>query len=752
MTATPIGLIEASATLTLRRPKTRSRVRRRLIALAVVATTFCGLGLWGRNRLEQHLRQKLLPTLSQHFGRNIEVGEINFGFGNATVSNIRVNGPQDAAGTPLVLVDEAEVDVDLRSLLSGEVVVKHIAVKGVAADLRRSADGTDNISDLLQTLMGKSGDETKATPGQNTGRLRMNEASLSARDIQLTVNDASTGATLVLVADKLTIDSERELDMSGVDLSTQIWVRSQRASVDLKSARVQVSPDGQVRVSADQVHTASTDPRLHALLEQNSASKVYVERVRSQSGEWQLNLMGEIESPLQGQGGETDAETFLVSTTLPKAGGAELRVSASNVKLARFAPLATRFAGLAVEDGSVSGEWTIRATRRDVQVFGDMELGGVAFSNRRLAKQPVKMKPTLLSGLASFDRQRGSLQVAELTATSGGVPYQLTLEGLLPGYPREDHPAPRLAARVTMPEVPCQDMLASLPTGLAPQLEGFELKGSARGELFLKIDWSDFELTKLDMDMDMDRCQVVRAPQHMSAGRLNGSFEHRVPVPGGWKTFIVGAENDAFVPLRKVSRNLKRSFLTTEDSAFYRHEGFITKEFRGALVKNLKRGRFAYGASSISMQVVKNVLLSREKTISRKLQELFLTWHIENALTKDRILEIYVNAIEFGPGLYGIGPAARQYFAKHPRTLNPVESAFLASLLPAPTKRYKQYCGGYVRRSTSAKIERILGFMHRRKRLDEEQYAAALETPLSFRGRRSALCRQSKPKKEGRNS
>jgi membrane peptidoglycan carboxypeptidase len=152
------------------------------------------------------------------------------------------------------------------------------------------------------------------------------------------------------------------------------------------------------------------------------------------------------------------------------------------------------------------------------------------------------------------------------------------------------------------------------------------------------------------------------------------------------------------------------------------------------------------------MQVVKNVLLSREKTISRKLQELFLTWHIENALTKDRILEIYVNAIEFGPGLYGIGPAARQYFAKHPRTLNPVESAFLASLLPAPTKRYKQYCGGYVRRSTSAKIERILGFMHRRKRLDEEQYAAALETPLSFRGRRSALCRQSKPKKEGRNS
>jgi membrane peptidoglycan carboxypeptidase len=295
-------------------------------------------------------------------------------------------------------------------------------------------------------------------------------------------------------------------------------------------------------------------------------------------------------------------------------------------------------------------------------------------------------------------------------------------------------------------------MLDSLPTGLAPQLKGFGMQGQTRGALSLLIDWSDFDLSELSSSVDMDGCRVVRAPEHMSAERLTGSFEQRVPVPGGWRSFVIGPQNPDFVPLNKVSSHLKRSFLTTEDSAFYRHQGFITKEFRGALVKNLKRGRFAYGASSISMQVVKNVLLSREKTVSRKFQELFLTWHMEQALSKDRILEIYVNAIEFGPGLYGIGPASRQYFAKDPRHLNPVESAFLASLLPAPTKRYKQYCGGYVRRSTSAKIERILGFMLKRHRLDEEQYAAALETPLSFRGRRSDLCKQSTDNSEGKNS
>ena len=94
------------------------------------------------------------------------------------------------------------------------------------------------------------------------------------------------------------------------------------------------------------------------------------------------------------------------------------------------------------------------------------------------------------------------------------------------------------------------------------------------------------------------------------------------------------------------------------------------------------------------MQMVKNVLLYREKTLARKLQELFLTWHVENTLTKDRILEIYFNVIEYGPGLYGIGPAAGTSSARRPKDLNPVEAAFFSSILPSPKERYKQYCAG----------------------------------------------------------
>jgi membrane peptidoglycan carboxypeptidase len=138
------------------------------------------------------------------------------------------------------------------------------------------------------------------------------------------------------------------------------------------------------------------------------------------------------------------------------------------------------------------------------------------------------------------------------------------------------------------------------------------------------------------------------------------------------------------------------------------------------------------GASSITMQMVKNVLLYREKTLARKLQELFLTWHVENTLTKDRILEIYLNVIEYGPGLYGIGPAAYHFFGKKAKDLNPTEAAFFSTILPAPKERYKQYCAGTLTRWTEGKIDRILQIMLKRDRLTQAEYDTAIATPLLF--------------------
>jgi membrane peptidoglycan carboxypeptidase len=128
------------------------------------------------------------------------------------------------------------------------------------------------------------------------------------------------------------------------------------------------------------------------------------------------------------------------------------------------------------------------------------------------------------------------------------------------------------------------------------------------------------------------------------------------------------------------------ALLTTEDGAFYRHHGFNRAAIRNALVADLKAGRFVRGASTITMQLAKNLFLCREKTLSRKLEEIILADYVEQVFTKKELMELYLNVIEFGPDLYGVGKAAFRYFGRKPDELTLSEAFFLASLLPAPLR------------------------------------------------------------------
>lgn len=231
----------------------------------------------------------------------------------------------------------------------------------------------------------------------------------------------------------------------------------------------------------------------------------------------------------------------------------------------------------------------------------------------------------------------------------------------------------------------------------------------------------------------IDGCKVVSAPNEMAVSRVLQPFQHTVEVePGKTLSFLIGEEEPDFVPFEQISPYLINSIMTTEDNGFMKHRGFIGPEFRSALQQNLERGYFRLGASSITMQMVKNVLLTREKTLSRKLQELFLTWYLEQNLTKERILEIYFNAIEFGPYLYGIGRATRHYFGKTPAELTPREAAWFSSILPNPKRRYVHFCKGKPDAKWEAYLTRILRRVHERGRLTDEEFEASLEERFLF--------------------
>lgn len=139
-----------------------------------------------------------------------------------------------------------------------------------------------------------------------------------------------------------------------------------------------------------------------------------------------------------------------------------------------------------------------------------------------------------------------------------------------------------------------------------------------------------------------------------------------------------------WVDYEQISNHLKRAVIAAEDARFLQHQGFDYKAIETAWKKNLKQRKWAAGGSTISQQLAKNLFLSTEKTVWRKSQETLITLMLEEFLTKRRILEIYLNIIEWGDGIFGIEAAARHYFGISAASLTPAQAAWLASIIPNP--------------------------------------------------------------------
>jgi monofunctional biosynthetic peptidoglycan transglycosylase len=142
----------------------------------------------------------------------------------------------------------------------------------------------------------------------------------------------------------------------------------------------------------------------------------------------------------------------------------------------------------------------------------------------------------------------------------------------------------------------------------------------------------------------------------------------------------------SWIPLDSIPRAVKEAALIAEDAKFYEHQGFDLEEIEYAVVANHQAGRKARGASTITQQVAKNLYLSSEREMSRKLREAALTLELEYFLPKDRILETYLNVAQFAEGVFGVREGARYWMRKEPRDLTPEEAINLVCLLPSPTK------------------------------------------------------------------
>jgi monofunctional biosynthetic peptidoglycan transglycosylase len=139
-----------------------------------------------------------------------------------------------------------------------------------------------------------------------------------------------------------------------------------------------------------------------------------------------------------------------------------------------------------------------------------------------------------------------------------------------------------------------------------------------------------------------------------------------------------------WVPYGEISSHLKRAVIVAEDARFFTHHGFATEEIRAAIAEAVERGETPRGASTLTQQLAKNLWLSPTRNPLRKLSEAALTIHLEESVPKRRMLEIYLNVVEFGIGIYGAEAAARHYFNKPASALSEREAALLAASLPRP--------------------------------------------------------------------
>ncbi|MFO0629762.1 MAG: transglycosylase domain-containing protein [Polyangiales bacterium] len=429
--------------------------------------------------------------------------------------------------------------------------------------------------------------------------------------------------------------------------------------------------------------------------------------------------------------GARDDRAASLSALLHRPGDApwRLALNAVDLPLRRLAPWVPVVPWHGTDRGTLRAQVRLSPGDRAGRfvVDGDLAVQDFGLQHPGLAREPVDGLSASLEGQVTVDLPGHRVSSPGIHAAVNGIRF--TLAGSLeraPGYTAID-------ASLQVPQIDCDSPRTALPPAVVGPLRGFSFAGTLAADARVRLDTRRLSDTLLDFHVD-DHCLVSQAGFEADLRRFSRPFVQRAQEPGGVvRAFITGPGSPAWVPLPSISPFVLAAVVTREDGGFYRHHGFSPDEVRGALVRNIALGRFAFGASTLSMQLVKNVFLAREKTLVRKLQEVALTWWLERSLDKNAILELYLNVVEFGPGIYGIGPASRFFFGVEPHALTILQAAYLATLLPAPVPRFAYFQRGSVPLETLGRLRAIARSMVGARLVDPVEGARAREEGLAFR-------------------
>lgn len=409
-------------------------------------------------------------------------------------------------------------------------------------------------------------------------------------------------------------------------------------------------------------------------------------------------------------------------------GGVEAELEGGPVSLATLGVKDGDYGLMDVAGAEVSANARVRFDPgvQRVRADGYVSVSGVSFRQEAISDSPVRGLAVSFRGAveSALDGSDFLVEAGELNVDA----VRLKLAGEVR---REEHGI-RVVAAASLPLTGCQAILDSAPQGLLARVGGMKVAGSLGVTGVIRLDSASVEREFFLPWEATSSCRVTEVPAALSVSRFDGPFTLSVPSTGGQMVELeVGPGTGGWVPFPAISRFMLAAVQTTEDGRFMQHNGFDEAAIRSAIRDDIKRGELYRGASTISMQLAKNLYLDRKKTLGRKLEEAVLTTYLEQSLTKERILELYLNVVELGPMVYGVGPAARHYFQSSAGSLSVAQAFYLASLLPSPSKSH--FAGsGRLTPGWSRYLRKLMTLAHARRRITDEELAEGLREIVVF--------------------
>ncbi len=341
---------------------------------------------------------------------------------------------------------------------------------------------------------------------------------------------------------------------------------------------------------------------------------------------------------------------------------------------------------------------------------GDAELRAFGFQSWRISHQAIKglegrfdYEAAYSPGLSQVTLKLPRVQIGDL---------RLTGEARVATPPND---GASFDLSVSMPKQDCGAAARSIPSALIPRLEGWKLDGDMSFDARFTLDMDFIYGLTLEVDGDLTDCEAITLGHHVDVNELARYDWTHYPIEperGRLDEVPVGPATPHWTSSNQIPLFVKAGAIVTEDRGFVSHKGVRWDLIAKALRLDLHKERFVYGGSTITQQLVKNLFLTREKTISRKLEELIISWQMERHYSKDELLTFYLNVIEYGPDLYGIRRAAAFYFGKAPAHLTPAEGAFLMGLKPYPRAGFRQWERQKLNSWWVGRVKSVLTRMH----------------------------------------